>query len=151
MTDESYGYGDGEDIPFGEGFDMSTLPPPLPTGRQIAEEMAREPFSLDVYTAAELTALPDPPESDYLLGPFVVRSARTIVVGDTGHGKTTLVRRHRDDRLRRDQGEAIDAERAGGTGGATGAAVLTGGRNPVTPCVRGVRPRARRGLPPLPR
>jgi RecA/RadA recombinase len=70
------------------------LPAPLPTGERIAEERAREqPFELDVYTAAELSALPDPPASDYLLGPYVIREARTIVVGDTGHGKTTLTLR----------------------------------------------------------
>jgi AAA domain len=91
MSDERYI--DADEIEFGEGFDMSTLPPPLPSGAQIAHEMAREPAELDVYTAAELASLPDPPESDYLLGPFVVRGARTIVVGDTGHGKTTLALR----------------------------------------------------------
>jgi hypothetical protein len=48
------------------------------------------PFELTVYTAAELCALPDPDTSDYLLGAFVIRGARTIIVGDTGHGKTTL-------------------------------------------------------------
>jgi AAA domain/DnaB-like helicase N terminal domain len=48
-------------------------------------------FSLETFTAAALAALPDPPASDHLLGPLVVRGARTIVVGDTGHGKTTFV------------------------------------------------------------
>jgi KaiC/GvpD/RAD55 family RecA-like ATPase len=47
-------------------------------------------FALTVYTAAELCALPDPDTADYLLGAFVIRGARTIIVGDTGHGKTTL-------------------------------------------------------------
>jgi RecA/RadA recombinase len=89
MPDETYGYIDPEDIPFGDDRPL----PPLPTGVQIADAMAREPFELDVYTAAELSALPDPPESDYLLGAYVVRAARTIVVGDTGHGKTTLALR----------------------------------------------------------
>jgi AAA domain len=59
-----------------------TSPPPPPL-----------PFELTTYTAAELCALPDPPASDYLLGPHVMRAARTIVVGDTGHGKTTLAAR----------------------------------------------------------
>ncbi len=41
-------------------------------------------------TAREICDLPDPPDSDMLLGPLVVRGARTIIVGDTGHGKTSL-------------------------------------------------------------
>jgi KaiC/GvpD/RAD55 family RecA-like ATPase len=57
-------------------------------------EQERDPqperFELATYTAAALCALPDPPDSDYLLGPYVVRGARTIIVGDSGHGKTTL-------------------------------------------------------------
>jgi hypothetical protein len=53
------------------------LPAPLPTGERIAEERAREqPFELDVYTAAELSALPDPPASDYLLGPYALSAKR---------------------------------------------------------------------------
>ncbi len=43
-----------------------------------------------VRTAREIAELPDPPESDLLLGPLVIRGARTIIVADTGHGKTTL-------------------------------------------------------------
>src|SRR5206468_12154169 len=38
----------------------------------------------------EIIGLPDPIEHD-LLGPYVRRGARTIVVADTGHGKTSLV------------------------------------------------------------
>lgn len=48
------------------------------------------PFKLQALTARELLAIPDPPEEDLLLGPLVLRAARTIIVGDTGHGKTTL-------------------------------------------------------------
>ncbi len=55
-----------------------------------APDSAQERFRLRVYTAKELVAIPDPPESDFLLGPLVLRGARTIIVGDTGHGKTTL-------------------------------------------------------------
>jgi len=47
--------------------------------------------ALPALTARELVARPDPPESAMLLGPLVVRGARIIVVGDTGHGKTTFV------------------------------------------------------------
>jgi hypothetical protein len=48
-------------------------------------------FRLDPSTARELCSQPDSPESDRLLGPLVVRGGRTIVVGDTGHGKTSIV------------------------------------------------------------
>lgn len=47
-------------------------------------------FTLVVRTAREIDATPDPPATDTLLGPFITRGERTIVVGDTGHGKTTL-------------------------------------------------------------
>ena len=47
-------------------------------------------FHLEVLPAWEVTRLPEPITSDLLLGPYAVRGARTIVVGDTGHGKTTL-------------------------------------------------------------
>jgi AAA domain len=43
-----------------------------------------------VWTGRALGELPDPGEADMLAGPLVVRGARTIIVGDTGHGKTTL-------------------------------------------------------------
>jgi AAA domain len=64
----------------------------------VAEEpahsgQATDAFKLAAYTGAELSALPNPPATEYLLGPFVMRGARTIVVGDTGHGKTTLTLR----------------------------------------------------------
>jgi hypothetical protein len=49
-----------------------------------------ELFRLDPETAREIGALPDPPATDLLVGPLVVRGARTIIVGDTGHGKTVL-------------------------------------------------------------
>jgi hypothetical protein len=44
----------------------------------------------DVLTARELCALPDPPDSDELLGPLLMRAQRTIIGGHTGEGKTTL-------------------------------------------------------------
>ena len=51
---------------------------------------SEEPFELQVLTARDITAFPDPPASDMLVGPLVIRGARTIIVADTGHGKTTL-------------------------------------------------------------
>jgi len=47
-------------------------------------------FHLDVYAAHEVLELPDPPPDWALLGPLVYRGNRTIIVGDTGHGKTSL-------------------------------------------------------------
>jgi hypothetical protein len=44
----------------------------------------------DILTARETCALPDPPESDKLLGDFVIRGNRIIVGGHTGEGKTTM-------------------------------------------------------------
>jgi hypothetical protein len=49
-----------------------------------------EAFRLDVMTARELCALPDPPDSDQLLGPLVVRGQRLVLGGHTGEGKTTM-------------------------------------------------------------
>ena len=45
---------------------------------------------ITVWTGRALGELPDRSEADMLLGPLVVRGSRTIIVGDTGHGKTTL-------------------------------------------------------------
>jgi hypothetical protein len=46
-------------------------------------------FRLEVQTAAALTAQADA-ETDLLLGPLVEAGKRTIVLADSGHGKTTL-------------------------------------------------------------
>jgi 5S rRNA maturation endonuclease (ribonuclease M5) len=46
--------------------------------------------ALEVVTARAFMLKPDPSEDYELLGPLVGRGARTIIVGDTGHGKTTL-------------------------------------------------------------
>jgi hypothetical protein len=48
------------------------------------------PYRLLVRTAPEVMALPEPDESHVLLGPFLFQGARTIIVGDTGHGKTSF-------------------------------------------------------------
>lgn len=45
---------------------------------------------LDVLTARELCALPDPPESEQLLGPLLIRGQRLVLGAHTGEGKTTL-------------------------------------------------------------
>jgi hypothetical protein len=47
----------------------------------------------NVETARQLAQLPDPPAEHALLGPLVYRGHRTILVGDTGHGKTSLALR----------------------------------------------------------
>jgi hypothetical protein len=58
----------------------------------VREARAAEPV-LEVLTARELCELPDPEHGDELLGPLIVRSARTIVLGHTGAGKSTLISR----------------------------------------------------------
>jgi hypothetical protein len=45
---------------------------------------------LTALSAREICALPEPPESAELLGPLVVRGARTVLAAHTGEGKTTL-------------------------------------------------------------
>lgn len=45
--------------------------------------------ALEVLTARELCALPDPPGSEDLLGPLLVRGNRLVLGGHTGEGKTT--------------------------------------------------------------
>jgi hypothetical protein len=64
----------------------SSRPRPDP----VAADAEPEPFRLGDLTARELMALDDRGEGDELAGPLVLRGGRTIVVGDTGHGKTTL-------------------------------------------------------------
>jgi len=46
--------------------------------------------ALEVLTARELCALPDPPGSEELLGPLLMRGNRLILGGHTGEGKTTM-------------------------------------------------------------
>jgi hypothetical protein len=59
-------------------------------GAEAGGNETAEPFALTVETSRALGALPEPSETDMLVGPLVVRGARTIIVGDTGHGKTTF-------------------------------------------------------------
>lgn len=49
-----------------------------------------EPFALETLTARETCALPEPPDSDELLGPVIRRGCRTVLGGATGEGKTTF-------------------------------------------------------------
>ena len=51
---------------------------------------AVEPFALEVLTARAVCELPDPAQSDELLGPLVTRGNRTVLGGGTGEGKTTF-------------------------------------------------------------
>jgi hypothetical protein len=53
-------------------------------------DLVTDAFALTVRTAREYCALPEPDESALLLGPLVRRGERTIIVGDPGHGKTSL-------------------------------------------------------------
>jgi KaiC/GvpD/RAD55 family RecA-like ATPase len=52
---------------------------------------AAAPVGFSILTALELCEKPDRETSAELLGPLVIRSARTVVVGDVGEGKTSLV------------------------------------------------------------
>jgi AAA domain/HTH domain len=52
--------------------------------------VAVEASPFELVTARELCELPDPPVSDELLGPLLVRGARTVLGAHTGEGKTTL-------------------------------------------------------------
>ena len=52
--------------------------------------MSSDAFRLHVATASEFVTRPESPESARLLGPLVRRCERVVLLGDTGHGKTTL-------------------------------------------------------------
>jgi hypothetical protein len=56
---------------------------------ELGVKQAEEP-QLQVVTARDLCALPDPSRSDELLGPLLVRGHRTVLGAHTGEGKTTL-------------------------------------------------------------
>ncbi|MGH2450900.1 MAG: AAA family ATPase [Candidatus Limnocylindria bacterium] len=55
-----------------------------------ADQADEARFELAVRTAREVCALPEPPDSDRLLGPLVVKGCRTIIGAGTGEGKTTF-------------------------------------------------------------
>ena len=51
---------------------------------------AGEPFTLEALTAKALCEQPDPPGSDELLGPLLMRGNRAVIGAHTGEGKTTI-------------------------------------------------------------
>lgn len=46
---------------------------------------------LRIVSTREISTWPDPDDGHFLLGDLVLRGGRTLVVGDSGHGKTSLV------------------------------------------------------------
>jgi Bifunctional DNA primase/polymerase, N-terminal/AAA domain/Primase C terminal 1 (PriCT-1) len=54
------------------------------------EASHKERFALELLTAKALYALPDPPASEQLLGPLLVRGQRLVLGAHTGEGKTTF-------------------------------------------------------------
>ena len=56
---------------------------PATEGRQVSPRM-------EVLSARQIMALPDPDTDGYLLGPLIYRGHRIVVGGWTGHGKTTF-------------------------------------------------------------
>lgn len=62
----------------------------LPLGALVDAAEPRPPQGLQVLSAREMMALPDPDTSGYLLGPLIYRGHRIVVGGWTGHGKTTF-------------------------------------------------------------
>jgi hypothetical protein len=56
-------------------------------------ETPMETTEFSVYKLNEFLQLPDAEESLQLLGPLIVRGARTTIGADSGHGKSTLVSR----------------------------------------------------------
>jgi hypothetical protein len=62
-------------------------------GESLVETSASTPpETIEVMTARDLCALPDPP-SEELLGPLLVRGQRVVIGADSGAGKTSLVTR----------------------------------------------------------
>jgi len=73
-----------------ENVDFDSLPEEQPALVPDTQPDQLRSATLDVLTAREICELPDPPESDRLLGDVVVRGGRTVIGGGTGEGKTTL-------------------------------------------------------------
>jgi hypothetical protein len=76
--------------------------PPLDSGEVagIAASVSKYPLGadgdtatgrvLEVQSARDILAIPDPPSDANLLGPLVMRGARTVIGAHTGEGKTTI-------------------------------------------------------------
>jgi len=62
----------------------------LGLGEVVQEADAVPPPRLQVLTAPEVMAQPDPDAAGYLLGPLIYKGYRIVVGGHTGHGKTTF-------------------------------------------------------------
>jgi hypothetical protein len=60
------------------------------SGYEPGVEQGDDDHVLLVQTAKEIVETPDPPNDGHLLGPLVVRSARTVIGAHTGEGKTTI-------------------------------------------------------------
>jgi hypothetical protein len=67
---------------------------------------------LEVMTARELCALPDPPEDEQLLGPLLLRGQRLVLGAHTGEGKTSMALQIV--RALTSSGEFLDWQGAGG-------------------------------------
>ena len=64
---------------------------PSPGAKPDGEDDAgASPERARLLTAAATCALPDPPQSDELLGPLLMRGYRLVLGAHTGHGKTTF-------------------------------------------------------------
>ena len=59
----------------------------------VAQAQTSKSPTFEVLTALELCERPDPEHGGELLGPLIVQGARTIVLGHTGAGKSTLISR----------------------------------------------------------
>jgi hypothetical protein len=57
---------------------------------ELVAAAGRAEVLLDVLTARELCALPDPPEDEQLLGPLLLRGQRLVLGAHTGEGKTSM-------------------------------------------------------------
>ena len=85
----------------------------LPLGALIEATEPRPPQGLQVLSAREMMALPDPDTCGYLLGPLIYRGHRIVVGGWTGHGKTTFTMHMIVGRLLRPPVPATGRARAG--------------------------------------
>jgi energy-coupling factor transporter ATP-binding protein EcfA2 len=76
-----------------EGGDWCDWPGDREQFAELVVASARTIASLEVVSALDLCERPDPEHGGELIGPLVVEGARTIVLGHTGAGKSTLISR----------------------------------------------------------